>query len=212
MWKVGLLILTALTVTACDNNPLLGPGDNDTLASAAETDCGFVQNAYGQRVSWKKSIPVTLEVDPSYPTEYLETLNKAAQHWNDAAGMTLVRFTVAGSSRSNANQKDSVSTLHWMRTWDKGETLQGLTTLYWSGNQLREADMAINNKNFNFYIDTYQSVKDVHLESLLVHELGHVLGLKHRNTVPSVMWSVLNGAIDRSILTTADRETIKCEY
>jgi len=208
-----LLSLTLLALCACQKAPTLGPGNQDSLASAAEADCGFVQNSYGQRVSWKKNIPVTLEIHKSYPPEYEDVLKRAAQHWNDAAGLTLFRFVNADDSVGDKVQKDAVNTVHWMRDWPESQkNLQALTNLYWRGNQLYESDIAIDNKYFNYFIEATSTPYDVHLESLLIHELGHVLGLKHRNTVPSVMWAVLNGAVKRDTLTAADRETIKCEY
>jgi hypothetical protein len=85
-------IFVILGLAACEKGPTLGPGDENSLASAAQSDCGFVQNAYGQRVSWKKNIPVVLELHKSYPEEFVATVEKAAAHWNEAAGMTLFRF------------------------------------------------------------------------------------------------------------------------
>lgn len=202
-----------LFVCACSkNSPTLGPGNENQLASAAEIDCGFVSNSYGQRVSWKKNIPLTLKVYNDFPTEYLEVLNKAATHWNDAAGMTLLKFEKIESSLSAAT-KDGTNTLLWQQQWpEKTKGLQGLTNLYWVNNELKEADIQINNKNFNFFTESPATTYDVHLESLLIHELGHALGLRHQSTVPSVMWAILNGGIKRVELSAADRESIKCEY
>lgn len=206
-------IFLFLGLTACEKGPSLGPGDENSLASAAEADCGFVQNSYGQRVSWKSNIPVVLQLHKAYPEEFVETLKRAASHWNDVAGMTLFRFERNDSLPSDAVQKDKASTIHWMKTWsDTQKNQQAVTNLYWLGNQLYETDLAINNKNFNFYLDQPATTSEVHLESLLVHELGHVLGLKHRSTVPSVMWTILNASTVRVDPTSADRETIKCEY
>lgn len=191
----------------------MGPGNSELLASAAESDCGFVQNAYGERVSWKKNIPVTLKIHKNFPPEYIDALQSALHHWNEAAGMTLLRAVPADIDLSEKTQKDSINTIHWMTDWpETSQQQQALTNLYWRSNQLFEADIGVDQKYFNFYIDKAATPYDVHLESLLIHELGHVLGLKHRNTVPSVMWSVLNGAVVRDTLSAADRETIKCEY
>ncbi len=191
----------------------MGPGDEEHLASAAESDCGFIQNAYGQRVSWKKNIPVTLQLHKDYPPQYEDILKKAAHHWDESAGMTLFRFVRTENLLPEVAKKDTQNTVHWQQEWSESQkNMQGLTNLYWKGTQIYESDVAINNKYFNFFLENPTTPYDVHLESLLIHELGHVLGLKHRSTVPSVMWSVLNGAIKRDTLTTADRETIKCEY
>lgn len=208
-----IYFLMVLTLCSCQKGPTLGPGTDDFLATAAEADCGFVQNSYGQRVSWKKNIPVTLKTHKNYPPEYLEVLNKAAQHWNQAAGMTVLRVVAADANLSDKPLRDTTNSVHWMQEWPEAQkNQQALTNLYWRQNQLYEADIAIDHKYFNFYVDTTNTIFDVHLESLLIHEMGHVLGLKHRSTLPSVMWSVLSGAVKRDTLSAADRETIKCEY
>lgn len=212
MYKLLFLISAAIALVSCQQGPSLGPGDDDHLASAAETDCGFIQNSYGQRVSWKLNIPVVLQLHSEYPPEYDEVIKRAAQHWNDAAGMTLFRFDRTGANLGPEVTRNATNTVHWMKTWPEAQkTLQAVTNLYWRGNQIYESDIAVDHKYFNFFVDKATTPYDVHLESLMIHELGHVLGLKHR-TVPSVMWSTLNGAVKRDSLTAADRETIKCEY
>lgn len=214
MHRLLILVGTFFTLVACQKGPTLGPGTEAYLATAAESDCGFVQNAYGQRISWKTHIPVTLELHKSYPPEYEDILKKAAQHWNESAGMTLFRFVrTEGIALTDKPNKDTISSIHWLLDWPEAQkNQQALTNLYWKDNQLTEADVGVDNKYFNFYLDQPSTPYDVHLESLLIHELGHVLGLKHRSTVPSVMWSVLNGATVRDTLSSADRDSIKCEY
>ncbi|MFV3407504.1 matrixin family metalloprotease [Bdellovibrio bacteriovorus] len=218
MFKWIVLSVTLLSLCACEKGPSLGPGDDDLLASENQADCGFVQNSYGQRISWKSNIPVKLKLHSSYPVEFEDALNKAAQHWNDAAGMTLFTFSRVTDSQANTAAKDSKSTVHVLTEWPWQEApkknYQALTTLYWRSNQIYEADLILNEQFFNFFTYDIPSMgSGVHLESLMVHELGHVLGLKHRdNTVASVMWSILSSDTIRNTLTQADRDTIKCEY
>lgn len=210
-----LLISTFLIFTGCNKEgPSLGPGDQNVLASAAQEDCGFVRNSYGERVSWKKDIPLTLNIYNDYPADYVDALEKAAAHWNDAAGMTLLRFAHHNTAQPvHTGKKDGANNVLWMHEWAENTSrLQGVTNLYWKSNQLLEADVLVNDKNFNFFIENPISPSEVHLESLLLHELGHTLGLKHRSTVPSVMWAILNGGVKRNELTEADRTTLKCEY
>lgn len=214
MNKTLFLLFTALALCSCEKGVQLGPPDEIHLASAAETDCGFVQNAYGQRVSWNKVIPVVFEFHKNFPVEFEEVVKKAANHWNEAAGMTLFRFVNSENNDvQNTNTRDSINTIRWELSWSESQKgLQALTNLYWRADQLHEADILINAQYYNFFTDQPTTPYDLHFESLLIHELGHALGLKHRISVPSVMWNILNGAVKRDVLTPADRETIKCEY
>lgn len=211
------IVLTFIVLGGCaKSGPTLGPGDNDLLASESETDCGFIQNAYGQRVSWKSKIPIKLKLHTNFPAEHESVLREATQHWNEAAGMTLFVLERAENIIKDYNPTpDQHNAVVWHLKWPEAlnKKFQGLTSLNWRENQLYEADVAINNETFNFFTGSAPTtLADVHLKSLLVHELGHVLGLKHRSTVPSVMWAVLNGGSVRDTLTDADRATLKCEY
>lgn len=213
MRTLFLILLSSLLVTSCQNNQSVGPGDAKSLATSQQTDCGFTQNAYGQRVSWKSNIPVTIWVSQDYPSDFVEALESSAQLWSDAAGMTLFQLKYSTTDPANSPSKDKLNTLSWKNTWnDKQPGQQGVTKLYWENSQIVEADVSINNFNFNYFLVTPTTHFDIHLESLLVHELGHVLGLKHQTSVPSVMWTILNGATLRNTLTTADKSSIKCEY
>ncbi len=218
-----VIAMTTLILCACQKGPLLGPGDDTQLATAYEASCGYVQNSLtGQRVSWNKKIPVELTIHQEFPPEYKPVLSQAAKYWSDAAGMTLFTFSdddesatkSCGPGSSSLFCKNGKNDITWNIEWpEEKKAYQGLTSLSWKGDQLTEADFAINFKNFNFFTGASPAnVTEVHLESLLVHELGHVLGLAHRSNVPSVMWPILKEATIRTTLEAADIETLKCEY
>lgn len=205
MHRFLFLILCVLPLIACDKAPKIGPPTDNELASAAEESCGYVQNSYGQRVSWKGALPIPIVIDVSFPTAHEPILFAAAKQWEDAAGKTLFQF-----SRSPIHETNSIS---WLTSWDSEQrNLQAVTSLRWYRNTLIDARIKIDAEYYNFYTNTPNSDADVHLQSLLIHELGHVLGLKHKTVSPTVMWATLRGKTVREELSATDIQSLKCEY
>ncbi len=211
MYKILVFTLLSLLVGGCQQGVTLGPGSDVTLASAAQDECGFVQNVYGQRVSWKTTLPVRMFISKNVPQEYEAIVRSAAQVWEEAAGMTLFNITNEDDI-SYDGSKDGRNGIYWNTNWTKSPNLQAVTSLYWTGNKITESDMTVDAKYFRFYIEHPELTSDLHLHSLIVHEFGHVLGLKHRSTLSTVMWPVLNAGTKRDVLTEADRKALKCEY
>jgi hypothetical protein len=201
-------VLTTITVallgtafTACSPKP------------TAEVDCGFVQNVYGERVSWKTNQPIPLMVHSSFPSEMLPALEGAMKAWELTAGRPMFRMTSMNYSGPLAPRQDGASVIYWMSDWETDKmSEQARTSVYWLGDVMREADVRINSKNFTFYIDRPTHYDDVHLESLMIHELGHVLGLKHKDAAPSVMATYLSASTIRNQVSDSDKADLKCEY
>lgn len=208
---LGPVFFLSTLFLGCGPLPKLGPPTETKLASAAEEDCGFVQNSYGQRVSWKQSLPVKFYIDPTYPTEYVSVLRDAARKWEDILGRTL--FVFEKSPQVSSPGKDNRNIIYWQNPWtDENKNLQAMTMLHWKGNSFVESDIRVDDQYFTYYVTHPNGSFDVHLESLLVHELGHVLGLKHLSGKPSVMWSVLDYLVQRNKPSAADVANLKCEY
>ncbi|MEY4615966.1 MAG: hypothetical protein RJB66_926 [Pseudomonadota bacterium] len=182
-------------------------------APKAEEPCNFVQNVYGQRISWKDQVPIPLLVHADFPREHLPALDRAIQVWESAAGHRLFAIINTSFRDNDAPTKDNRSVIYWMRSWEsEKKTEQARTSIYWIGEQIREADLKVNAKDFSFYSDSPQQNSEVHLESLLIHELGHVLGLRHNDDGGSVMATYLATITKRDELSTADKDSMACEY
>ncbi|MCK6598977.1 MAG: peptidase, partial [Bdellovibrionaceae bacterium] len=59
-------------------------------APKSQQDCGFVQNVYGERISWKGKVPVVMKLHESVPKEYYSSIAEAAEKWNQALGKTVI--------------------------------------------------------------------------------------------------------------------------
>lgn len=192
-----------ILIQAC--NPLLKPTSEDS--------CNFVQNSNGERISWKGNLPIPLHVHESFPPNYLSSLYEAVQIWETSVGRRLFDIVSIRESGPIMPRQDKISMIYWMNNWEPDRpSEQGRTSIYWVGNIIQEADVRINAKNFSYYLDTPLTGNDVQLTSLLVHELGHVLGLKHDDSEPSVMATYLSVHTSRKDLSASDRQSLQCEY
>lgn len=200
--SVVLLPLLALSLQAC------GPKFKE------QPSCGFVQNVYGERISWKDSAPVDLLIHRSVPAEMVVAIEDAIQEWENKAGRPLFKIRASNVAGPLEPRQDGVNLIYWMSSWEENKkSEQARTSVYWVGDQIRETDIRINAKDFSFYIDNPTGAHGaVDLQSLMIHELGHVLGLKHKDGSGSVMDTYLQSNTPRNEVSTEDADNLKCEY
>lgn len=178
-----------------------------------EDSCHFVQNSQLQRVSWKGSFPIDIYVHESFPQEDYQDLLAAMGQWDYTLGRTAFKFAGVVSGDNNGGSQDGRSVIYMLSNWESDKPReQGRTTIYWTGDEITEADIRINAHDFTYFTGSTPVSGKVHLESLLVHELGHVLGLQHNDGEPSVMATTLANAQFRMKPLTADQSSIHCEY
>lgn len=199
VWVIRAIILTmALSIADCAN-------------VHSQYDCNFMQNAYGQRVSWHGSVPVILYVHKSFPISNLKALYAAVNQWNTAMNKEMI--VIAGTANGDdIPKRDGISVIYWLDYWESNlYNQEARTTIYWYGDQIQEADVRVNAKNYKYSLDTPNS-SSIDLESLLVHELGHVLGLKHDLIPGSVMNPYLLSGVERRNPSQFDLSSLSCEY
>jgi hypothetical protein len=205
-WRVsGILMSVGLCATlmqAC-SRPL-----------APQESCNFVQNPEQQRVSWNRNVPVKLYLHKSVPQEAYAAIDRAVEEINLKAGNghDLLKIIARGADGALNPQKDGYSMIYWFKEWDGNRSEQARTTIYWQGAEIFEADMRINAATFSYNEGVDSNFTNVDLQSLVLHELGHVLGLAHNATTGSVMNITLEDGQDRRKLGTVDLASLKCEY
>jgi hypothetical protein len=152
-------------------------------------------------------------VHTNFPSEMLPALNNAIKVWEQTMGRPMFSIVSTNFSGPVPPKQDNTSVVYWLTDWETEKaTEQARTSVFWIGDVIREADIRINAKDFTFYLDTPQRYNDVHLESLLIHELGHVLGLKHNDATASVMATYLSSSTVRNKISDQDKSDLKCEY
>lgn len=178
---------------------------------------GFVQNSYGERISWKGELPVTMYLHESVPDKYIPAIKAAAATWDKAVGRSLFNIVTEPRIKGPAvARKDGKNVIYFMQTWEANRpTEQGRTSLYWVGDQIQEADIRIDAvpNRFDFYFDKKDKAPNgLNIEALMLHELGHVLGLRHKDDGPSVMATYLANDTDRIRATATDISDLRAEY
>jgi hypothetical protein len=180
-----------------------------------EAPCNFVQNPDQQRVSWKKRTPVKIYLHESVPAGAYAAIDRAISEYNVKLGGGAEIFKIVARGVSGALQpaKDGYSMIYWFNSWDPNRTTeQARTTIYWTGTEIFEADIRINAADFSYYFGENSNFSEVDLQSLMVHELGHALGLAHNVNHGSVMNFTLDHGQDRRKLDDVDLASLKCEY
>ena len=180
---------------------------------SAHEDCGFVQNVYGQRISWKGQLPITLKIHVSVPQEMVPAIYEAVDVWNQTLQKRIFEITEHHLKGPVLSKKDTHNVVYWSYQWEaKNSDEQARTNVYWVGDEIRESDIMLNAQDNSFYFGHYTTAKDIDLVSVMVHEFGHVLGLKHNDARRSIMATYLNPLQERREIPKNDVESVSCEY
>lgn len=208
------LIIIAMScgfLMSCNKGFTLKIGDQDIFAFGPQESCNFV-TTNGLRVSWKSSVPVNLIITSSVPTQFDSEIYKAAATWNGYKGRYLITAH-RDNSFTNGPGDDKQSAIYWSTDWNDEPTQQARTSVRWDISKIKDADIRINAKNFTYYkdsdLDTYGKI---HFESLILHEMGHVLGLSHIEKSGSVMQAYLKTQTVRNVTSDTDNNSLNCEY
>lgn len=198
---------------SCKKGFTLKIGDQDILAFGSVEDCHFVQNSQNLRVSWKSATPIHFIITSSVPAEFDTAIINAANTWNSLKNTYLIEVHRDNSFKPTAST-DGTNGIYFSSTWDASlPKEQGRTNIKWDVSKIKEADIKINAKNFKFFSGNNLNILGkIDFESLILHEFGHALGLKHNEDPSSCMQSHLPAGVKRQKPGDVDINSLKCEY
>lgn len=205
-WMIlTLMVAVGVGLQACGMKP------------SPQESCNFVQNGDQQRVSWGAQTPIVLYIDSSVPGVHFDAIKAAADTWNKSVGREVLKIG-GWVNHPPGNGPDGVNLIYFQDKWDGETTEQARTTIYWASDRIYEADVKINTQ-FKFDNGDMPEAGKLDMQSLMIHEFGHVLGLKHMNLPQSVMQPTLSAATTtnlragmRRTLSGEDQNSIRCEY
>ncbi|MEZ4873022.1 MAG: matrixin family metalloprotease [Bdellovibrionales bacterium] len=140
-------------------------------------------------------------------------IREAAKKWNEAIGREVIRIEIEGVAGDINDRRDNISMIYLLSQWDNDNIReQARTSVRWRGTEIIESDILLNDEYFNFSVDVKTPQFYVDLESLLIHEMGHALGLAHVEETGSVMYPQLARGQERRLVAEIDLESLSCEY
>lgn len=142
----------------------------------------------GDEIRWlNSSIEYELQQDGSDDLDDgtdLEAIRSAVKSWNNVACSSLELIEAATGQATDTiattGELDGVNRLAWVEDerWPYGSLVLGVATpIYDAQGQILEADITLNGYSASWSTTGEANRGDV--ESVVVHELGHVFGLQH---------------------------------
>ena len=203
--KLGLVVSLKVVIGFA----LLFTGCSKTLFE--QDSCLFVQNSDKQRVSWGTNIPIELHVHESVTEHpqgeaFFEAIRSAVRTWNGIApqGKTLFQVISKGISRSCSDRLNIIYLENpWVERCGKSKgrarerNKQGEASIFWRGEQILGTHVYLNGEDFEYFTSDTPEKNKVDFESLILHELGHVLGLVHHDDPDTVMYPFLAQGVKR---------------
>lgn len=206
------LIALLMVISGCADQP------------PAEESCNFVMNSYHRRVSWAQ-MPVRFYADSSISDQQFQNIKAAMEVWNDLfdqpvfelIGLThelpAPQFQLDGRVVPDGyNGIYILDGANFENTGGRNE--QARTSISFRGDFIYEADLLVDGSE-SFYYENREirsSSGQVHFKSLIVHELGHALGLEHIGDPQSVMYPKLQFGQYRIDISQQDVQSLACEY
>ncbi|MBK25732.1 MAG: hypothetical protein CME70_17165 [Halobacteriovorax sp.] len=227
-------LLTLLLLLICLSSCLGGTGGTTKISTG-----GAGPIAPGTPIRWSNATlaaPLDINTSTDFTNAFVAAdLDGSGRHpidqmsklWNDAhTGYTFIKIpsdNVANKAYANVSDfRDGEMGVYKSFTWFSNVSSSALAITQFFGFrrnvgtaneyiELNHADIIVNYRDYDFSTDS-SSTSDYDLHSVILHEMGHLLGLSHNWNDTSVMGPFLGITQSNRSLYAADVTTINNNY
>jgi hypothetical protein len=205
----GMVLLVYLT-TGCGQERLVFEtsegGTVDRNSSEFQQTFDVSQIGIHSSQGWAKPVEIKVQSNVTFDVE--KSLFQAIKVWNEAIGFDLLKYSGRSNSELEsqlfASLDDDQTMIYLAKNWGEttGKHLDTIGTTLWenaieSPGVIIRGDIILNGETYKF-VDQSQSeflamnpLYEVDSMSVLLHELGHLIGLAHVNEQEDP-WSVMH--------------------